>query len=402
MRTENNRLLTVLVVSFLIIANAGITLYLPSLPTITHAFNVTSASVKWTLSLYMLGYTLSQLVYGPLSDAVGRRVILIIGLSIFVLGTILSTFAINLALLDIGRLIEGLGVGAANAVGYALMRDVYSGDKLTKQLANLSVFVGMTPIVAPLIGGYLVQYIGWRSNFAFLGLVAIGLLTFKWLKLPETNLHLDVNNLKVGYVASRFWQLLTNPLYLGFMLSAAFSYAAVIAIYSMLPFIFITHLHISPSVYGWLPVLTGLGYITGSFSGGRIAARIGIAKTIAVGALLMAVVGVLGAVIGYFVLNIWVVILPLMIVLYAIGLVLPIGLTGAIAPFPKLAGSASALAGAGLAAIASLVTTFSAHLGEETQRPMMYLIVVIALIIGLCVWVAQRSAAAGSQHQAEQ
>ena len=104
----------------------------------------------------------------------------------FCIGSVVSMTAVNISMLIVGRLIEGIGIGTANSVGYALMRDIYSGDKLTKQLSYVSVFVGMTPVIAPLFGGYLSEYIGWRACFAALGLIGFIILAGKYRLLPET------------------------------------------------------------------------------------------------------------------------------------------------------------------------------------------------------------------------
>jgi len=148
--TRNTMLISTLIILAVALGNAGSTLYLPALIDIGKSLHASSHILKLTLSCYLIMFGVSQLLYGPLSDAFGRRPLLLVGLLIFLIGSIVSATAINSSLLLIGRLIEGAGIGTANAVGYAVMRDIYEGDKLTRQLSYVSIFVGLTPIIAPL------------------------------------------------------------------------------------------------------------------------------------------------------------------------------------------------------------------------------------------------------------
>ena len=156
------------------------------MPNISDSFGESSSLTKLSLSIFLAGYSLCQFFYGPLSDTFGRRINLTIGVLIFIFGSILCSLADDMTIFLTGRLIEGLGIGACGAVGYSLMRDIYSGHKLLVQFCYISVAVGMVPLLSPIIGGYLVSLAGWRSCFYLLTILAVLLVAAKFLFLHET------------------------------------------------------------------------------------------------------------------------------------------------------------------------------------------------------------------------
>ena len=219
MKTQNKVLISVMVIAAIALGNAGSTLYLPAMPAITVALHTTGAMMKLSLSLFLIGFSASQLFYGPLSDAFGRKINLILGIIIFIVGSLISALADDITVLLIGRFIEGVGIGAANAVGYALMRDIYSGSKLTVQLSYVSVFVGTMPLVAPIIGGYLVTELNWQSCFYLLAIAALLLLIVKVVFLPETLAELNPSACRPGTVLKKYWILLIKATFLFLLLS---------------------------------------------------------------------------------------------------------------------------------------------------------------------------------------
>ncbi len=382
--TNKKTLISILVITAVAIGNAGSTLYLPAMVNIGHSLHGSDAMMKMTLSFYLITFGLSQLFYGPLSDAFGRRINLITGLAIFVLGSIVSMLASSMDMLLIGRLIEGLGIGTANAVGYALLRDIYSGDKLTKQLSYVSVFVGITPIIAPLFGGYISEYLGWRSCFAVLALTSFVLCMIKIFILPETNQNLNPIAHHPKVALKNYTFLFSKAIFTRFVLAASFGFAFLISLNAMLPFIIENRLHITPSTYGWLTMITGAGYLSGSFIGGSYATKNSRKKTITMGFYILLLALVAGLVIAEFWLNVPVVIGPLAIALFGVGFIIPIASSGAMAPFPEKAGSEAALLGAMMFCFASVFTAFSSHITAVSQKPMfvfLLMIGVLALII---------------------
>lgn len=396
--TTKKTLISILVITAVAIGNAGSTLYLPALVNIGHALHGTNAMMKLSLSFYLITFGLSQLFYGPLSDAFGRRINLITGLAIFVLGSIVSMLANSMDMLLVGRLIEGLGIGTANAVGYALLRDIYSGDKLTKQLSYVSVFVGITPIIAPLFGGYITEYLGWRSCFAVLAFTSFALCMIKVFILPETNQNLNPTAHHPKVALKNYYFLLSKAIFTRFVLAASFGFAFLISLNAMLPFIIENHLHISPSAYGWLTMITGAGYLSGSFIGGSYATKTNRDKTITLGFFILLLSLIAGLVIAEFWINVPVVIGPLAISLFGVGFIIPIASSGAMAPFPEKAGSEAALLGAMMFCFASIFTAFSSHIASISQKPMFVFLLIIGVLALIVFKLVKSKQQEGSHH----
>ena len=185
---------------FSCLAQFAIDIYTPSVPAIALQFHVSLNAVQWSISIYAVGLCLSMLVYGPLSDIIGRRKPLLLGLFLMMVGSLICALSKNIETLIVGRLVQGLGAGAIAVLWRAMMRDLFSGDELAKYSSYLvPVIVGIMA-VAPLLGGYFQHYISWRASFVFLLLYAIVsslliLWQYKEGKLPS-------NKMNIGFAAS--------------------------------------------------------------------------------------------------------------------------------------------------------------------------------------------------------
>ena len=385
MYTQNKNFIFALVVGTIAIGNAGSTLYLPALVTIASKLNTSSSMVKLSLACYLLTFGLSQLLYGPMSDAWGRRKILISGLSIFLLGSLIAAFATDICELLLGRLIEGAGIGAGNAVGYALFRDIYSGKELIRKLSYVSIFVGLTPIVAPLCGGYLVTFFGWQACFFALSLLAFIVIILQVLQLPETNQNQNKRAIEPQIIISNYKTLLVNSDYLSFILVVSVGFAALLSLNAILPFIMIKHLHVTPAHYGWLTLCTGAGYLSGSYVGGALAVKSGARVTIKTGSLIQIGIIILALLASLYAYNIPFVLLPMVIILFSVGFIIPIGSGGAMALFPEMAGSAAALLGAMMFGVSSIFTSVVSHLSSDSQKPIFVFLLLLAILVYLII-----------------
>ncbi|MBS3905021.1 MAG: Bcr/CflA family efflux MFS transporter [Simkania sp.] len=378
--TSNKSVLSAFVFLSVALGNAGGTLYLPALLQIGSDLHATNSLMKLTLSVYLASIGLSQLFYGPLSDAFGRRINLLVGVFIFFIGSLIVMFANSPEILLIGRIVQGGGIGTANAVGYALLRDIYSGPKLILQLSYLSLFVGITPIIAPLFGGYLVTYVGWRACFALLALIALALVVAKYRCLPETNQTRNLTAHHPHVILKNYWVLLRNFAFLGYILAAALGFAGLLTANTMLPFLLIDILKIPPAVYGWLTVCTGTGFVLGALISGRVAIRLNLLRTIVLGIVIELIACIGGIAMEFQGTSVVAVIMPLTVVLFGIGWIIPTASSGAMGLFPNMAGSAAALLGAALFLMASLFTAIGAHINERTAFPLFVSVVGICLI----------------------
>lgn len=384
-KTQSHFVIFVFIVAAIALGNAGSTLYLPAMPMIANALHTDAASMKLSLSLFLLGLGASQLIYGPLSDAYGRRFSLLIGLVIFIVGSLLSAMAHQVEPLLLGRLIEGLGIGCANSAGYAALRDIYSGHALTVHLAYTSVFVGTMPLLAPVAGGYLVEFFGWQSCFYFLAAVALILFVSKYGILPETNLARDPKACHPKTLYKSYKTLLLSPVFMGYALCTGFAIAAAFTMGSFLPFLLVNDLGIKVSVYAWIAGIPAITYLAGSFLGGRISKHWGLNKVILIGTLIQIAMSLIGACLNAVHFSAYTLIPSLFVFMFGIGLVVPTGSSGAMAPFPKLAGFESALLCAFMFGCGALFTGIGSHLDTLTPVPLFALLGSIGVLSFLCL-----------------
>lgn len=229
--------------------------YIPSLPAITEYFHSTVESIQLTLSLFMLGLCFSHLIYGPLSDKIGRRPPLMLGIGVSILGSLCCFLAPSVLVLMLGRFLQGFGIGCCNSVGRSLVRDLFT-DRI---LAKIGSYVGVISIfilaVSPTFGGYIQEHAGWRANFLFLFVFGIIVWILAVLVLPETNKNLNPNALRIRVMTRNYLILLKSRVFLGYTLCACFACAGIVSYLTIAPFLFQNVLGLTPLEFGQLTFL---------------------------------------------------------------------------------------------------------------------------------------------------
>ncbi|MEO1192998.1 MAG: multidrug effflux MFS transporter [Pseudomonadota bacterium] len=321
-------------------------LYLPSLPAIGLAFERPVADAQLTLSVFLAGFAVCQLIYGPLADRYGRRPVMLSGLAIFLAASIFCTFAWSLESLLVGRFLQALGICAGPVLGRAVVRDAWGPDRSARILSYTGSAMAIAPAVGPIIGGVLESAFGWRASFLALSLFAFALLAFVALRLPETNLSPNPDALRPLRMLRNYALLLRDRAYLGYALIVALGYSGLFAFISGSSFLLIGSLGLSPLNYGLSFAAVIVGYMTGAFISGRYGPRIGGERLMRIGIALACLFGLTGvglALAG--VLSLWSVIGSSVGFFLASGLLLPNGVAGALRHYPTMAGAASSLMG---------------------------------------------------------
>ena len=387
--TKSKTFILAMVIAAVALGNSGSTLYLPGMPQIRNDLNINNTEVKLTLSLFLVCYALSQIFYGPLSDSFGRKKCLLVGLFIFCIGSALSALSSNFTIFLIGRALEGIGIGSATSVGYAILRDIFSSKDLVVRSSYISTFVGLSLLISPLVGGYLVEYLGWRACFVVLFFFSLLLFTLMLCKLPETNLTPNPQAYLPSVVRKNYFFLLRQPIFLGFILVVGMGGAILFSANAMMPFIIIDCIGTSSSTYGLLMMITGGGYFIGCLFGGRFGACIGAFRTVLIGIMLCLIGTVIGFLLGLKWINITVILAPLFLVFFGLGFVIPVGKSGAMNPFPKIAGSEAALLGASMYLVAAFFVSITAHIDLKDQIPMMLFLFLESLFILFAILVTK-------------
>ena len=321
-------------------------LYLASLPGLSRYFNSSISEVQLTLSVFVAGFALSQLVLGPLSDRYGRRPVLLACSALYVFAGLACMLADSMATLLVARFFQAIGACGGTVVGRAIVRDTYGAGGTARMLAYIHAGVALAPILGPSLGGTLEMWFGWRANFALLAGVGSVLLACVWLLLAETNRQRDPRATEVKPMLANYRRLLCDRRYIGYVLCLSCGYAGIFAFLSGASFIMIPVLGLSPQRFGMLFGITVLGYVIGTMGAGRLSRKLSIDRMLEYGTpLALASGSAMLALALAGVQNVAALLVPMFFYLIAAGINLPNAMAGAISPFPKMAGMASALMG---------------------------------------------------------
>lgn len=267
--------------------------YLPSFQEIGAEFNVSEVLVQQTLSIYLIFFAVMSLIYGSLSDMFGRKTIIFAGLGIFFCASLMAAFAPNFEVLFIARAMQGLSAGAGVVVGQAIVRDMYGGSTAQQLMANIAMVFSLAPAIAPILGGYIAQHLGWRFVFFFVMAYAVCMILMSWKFLPESlpkekRQPVDFVNLLTQYKDS-----ITDKAFLSSAVGTGFSFGGQATYIACASNIIINILHMEATDFGWLFIPMISGTVIGSWLSGRLAHKYATPLIINAGLTVMAVGAVL-------------------------------------------------------------------------------------------------------------
>ena len=339
----------------------SIAIYLPAMPALAADLRASASQVQLTVSIFLVGVGLGQLAYGPASDRFGRRPALLFGLAVYGIGSLACALAPSIALLLVGRALQAAGASAGMSLVRAILRDAYPRDRLTGAMSTITGAMAIAPALAPILGSLVLEWFGWRACFALLALFAVVLLAVVWRILPETNQHRDPMALRLAGLAKSYSTLLRHRRYLGFVFAGGLSLAGAFAFTVAAPFILIERLGMTPGGFALLMLVTTAAYVTGTSLAPTMSRRLGMERAIRIGAALCAVAGVGMLLVGLADATAVATVIGVMTVYQlGMGIVLPLGMAGAIGPFPQFAGAASAGIGAAQMLFGALTSAASA------------------------------------------
>lgn len=374
------------------IGPVALNIFLPSMPNLTESLQTTHDLSQLTLTLYLLATAFSQLILGPLSDKYGRRPVILIGTFIYAVSSLGCAFAFSIEQLIIGRILQAAGGCAGIVITRAIVRDLYDTRKATSILGYMTMMMAVAPMLSPIIGGYLDQWYSWRASFYLVSILGFILLILSVFKLHETN-HQLVQDMKFGNIFSKYKLLIVRRQYLGFVLGTSFGSAVFFAFIAGAPFFATKVLGLQPSEYGFYFVMVSCGYMSGNFISGRFATRLsgrfmlGLSSTV----LLLGIsVLIYFSFIGFA--HASYLFLPMSLIACSNGIAIPNGMAGALSVDPKLAGTASGLAGFIQIAMGALATFVVGFFHDGSALPMVLSMVVCAFLSVLSFqWLVERS-----------
>ena len=267
-------------------------LYTPSLPHLTGYFQTSAETVQLTMSLNLLGFGAAQLLYGPLSDYLGRRPVLLGGMVCFAVISLVCAFAYSIEFLIFARVLQGITACAEAVVGLAIIRDLYDDEDGVRVLAAYGMAVALAPAVGPLIGGYIHVWLGWQANFVVVSGFVVVVAILMWRFLPETL----AQEYRVGgrpfSLARDYIRLSIRRGFIGYALPIAFTFGALYAFITAAPFILIERLGVATQHYGLYYAALVLAYFFASLAANRIVGRFGVESLLRVSLVIGVVSGI--------------------------------------------------------------------------------------------------------------
>lgn len=357
-------------------------LYLPALPAITQGFGSGMGQAQLTLTALLLAFGLSQLVWGPLSDRFGRRPILLWGMGAYTLASVACALAPDMAWLIAGRTVQGIAMGAGVMAARAVVRDLFQPLQGATVMSQGLTGLGIIACACAPLGGMLTDALGWR--YALLALAVFGAATLALLawRFEETLAQPDPHALSAGPLFRANLDILRNPVFLTWCALSASSYLGLFTFLASSSFVFVTFMGYSKTAYGFLMLSMSLSYIVGTFWCRWMLRRTSVHRTVGIAAVLTITAGVSMAALAYAGqgqdwYGAWAVMVPMYIFMLGHGVHQPCGQSGAVAPFPHRAGTASALNG-----FLMMLGAFfmGGWLGTHMDQP------VFALAHGILLW----------------
>ena len=362
-------------------------LYLPALPVITAGFAAPMGQAQLTLTALLLAFGVSQLVWGPLSDRFGRKPILLIGLVAYVLASFGSTLAPSMVGLIVWRTVQGAAMGAAVMCARAVVRDLYPPLQGARAMSKALSGLGVIAFLSAPLGSLLTDALNWRFallSLAIFGAVCLGLIAWRF---EETLQHKNPQALQAATLLATWKNILCQPTFLAFSALSAASYGGLFTILATSSFVFMNVLGLSKTQYGALMAVNSLAYIGGTFLCRQWLPRFGVRRSVKWAGLLSLGGGTLMAVPSLMgVQSLWAILPAQLLYMVGHGIHQPCGQSGAVGPFPRAAGAASAVNGFLMMLTAFAMGSWLGGHMDGTVRPLTLGVWFWSALIALAAW----------------
>ncbi len=281
------RSLSALLAALAMIGPFSIDTYLPAFPAMSASLGASQVEVQQTLTAFMLPFAFMMLWHGALSDALGRRRVILVGLAVYALASLFCAFATSIETLWFGRAMQGLSCGVGMVVSRAIVRDLLDGAAALRMMARISIMFAIAPAIAPIIGGWIHAFFDWNGIFVFMALFGAALWLAALLWLPETLPLEERQSLHPVHLWHSYVSVFSNGEFMRLSASLALNFNGMFLYVLSAPVFLIQHLGISPQGFAWLFAPGVAGMVIGAFLSGRLAGRLSPRRTIALGYLIM-------------------------------------------------------------------------------------------------------------------
>jgi DHA1 family bicyclomycin/chloramphenicol resistance-like MFS transporter len=348
--TASRRLLLLTLTITCSLGQVASTIYVPSVPAIASALETSVSRVQLTFVAYLAAFAVSMLVLGPLSDRYGRRRTMILGISLSTLGSIACTASPTIEFLIAARVLQGIGLSGGMVVGRATIRDLYGEDGAARIIAGLSIVLTLLQAFAPIPGGYLQAWIGWRANFAAIAILAVAALALVLRFVPELSPgegppHSETAALVARTMLASYRSLIQSRRFVAYALTAAGAHAGSHIFAAGAPAVLIIGFGIPPQDFGYYASLPPMGFLVGSYLSNRLTQRLGVESLIVIGSAVLIPAGfAMVALAALHFGNPYAIVGPMILICCGSGLITPNAVAGSLGAKVGIVGAASGLA----------------------------------------------------------
>lgn len=370
----------------------AIDMYLPAMPTIARDLGVAEGAVQITLTAYTAGFAIGQLIHGPLADSYGRRPVLILGVLFFGIASVVSATTTGIEALTWVRTAQGFAGAAAAVIIQAVVRDMFDREDFARAMSFVTLVITIAPLIAPMIGGYVAVWFGWRAIFWILAGFSVVVIALVLWKIPETLTDDNKQPFRLRNTLRNYVKLSKNPVAMGLIFSGAFSFAGMFAFLTAGSFVYIDIYGVRPEQFGYLFGLNIIAMIIMTSINGRLVKKVGSHAMLRFGLLVQLIAGV-----GLFVnwlldAGLWG---TVVFVVMFIGTLSTIGSNTMgllLSGYPTMAGTASSLAGTLRFGTGSVIGVVVAMMPGGATWPMITVMSACSVISAACYWKFGRKA----------
>ena len=347
----------------------SVDIYLPTVSQISQSFKTSPEMVGLSLSLFLFSYAFGQLMFGPISDKLGRLKVLKIGLGLYIFSSLVCAVSATLEIFYLGRFFQGASACCGPITAFAMVGDLFERERAVKVNAYIDVITALAPMIAPVLGSLIAVRYGWRGNFVFLIATAFSLLVISPQLLLETKKP-ETAALSLGSIFNEYKTMLRHPDFRRYMIFNALSFTALMTIISLSPLVFMTTFKLGAVMFSKLFAANSFMLVVGGFLASKLS--IGLDRSIRLGFILIVLSGV--GILAYCLLGATLSVAPIlvlsMLATVGIAVVLPNSTAGSLAIFKKTTGASSALVGFGRFAAGGIASAILTSLSSEIGAPL--------------------------------
>ncbi|HDS9358818.1 TPA: Bcr/CflA family multidrug efflux MFS transporter [Enterobacter cancerogenus] len=356
----------------------SIDMYLPALPVISAQFGVPAGSAQMTLSTYILGFAIGQLLYGPMADSLGRKPVILGGTLIFAAAAVACALAQTIDQLIFMRFLHGLAAAAASVVINALMRDVYPKEEFSRMMSFVMLVTTIAPLIAPMVGGAVLVWFSWHVIFWILAVAALLASAMIFFFIDETLPVERRQKFHIRTTLGNFASLFRHKRVLSYMLASGFSFAGMFSFLSAGPFVYIELNHVSPQHFGYYFALNIVFLFVMTIINSRFVRRVGALNMFRAGLWIQFVMAIWLVVTAFLGVGFWALVVGVAAFVGCVSMVSSNGMAVILDEFPHMAGTASSLAGTFRFGIGAVVGALLSLAAFSTAWPMLWAIALCA------------------------